>query len=90
MGGIVGTILIGLLATAVMTDGPTGLFYGGGLAQLGKQLLAVAVVGLYAFGVTYLLGKAIDRFFGFRVDKDTERRASTSVSMPSPHTSTAS
>jgi len=72
VGGIVGTVLIGLLATAVMTDGPDGLFYGGGLAQLGKQILAVAVVGLYAFGVTYVLGKVIDRFFGFRVDREAE------------------
>lgn len=56
-----------------MTDGPAGLFYGGGgIAQLGKQVLAVAVVGLYAFGVTYVLGKLIDRFFGFRVDRETE------------------
>lgn len=71
-GGIVGTVLIGLLATAVMTDGPAGLFYGGGLAQLGKQVLAVAVVGLYAFGVTYGLGKLIDRIFGFRVSAEDE------------------
>ncbi|MDV6283189.1 ammonium transporter [Rhodococcus jostii] len=72
MGGIVGTLLIGLLATAVMTDGPEGLFYGGGFAQLGKQLLAVVVVALYAFGVTYALGKLIDRIFGFRVSAEDE------------------
>jgi Amt family ammonium transporter len=72
MGGIVGTLLIGLLATEVMTDGPEGLFYGGGFAQLGKQLLAVVVVALYAFGVTYALGKLIDRIFGFRVSAEDE------------------
>ncbi|MFC9833117.1 ammonium transporter [Rhodococcus sp. NPDC127530] len=72
MGGIVGTILIGLLATEVMTGGPEGLFYGGGFAQLGKQMLAVVVVALYAFGVTYALGKLIDRIFGFRVSAEDE------------------
>ncbi|MDJ0415127.1 ammonium transporter [Rhodococcus opacus] len=72
MGGIVGTLLIGLLATEVMTDGPEGLFYGGGFAQLGKQLLAVVVVALYAFGMTYALGKLIDRIFGFRVSAEDE------------------
>nr|WP_271212886.1 ammonium transporter [Rhodococcus wratislaviensis]GLK39670.1 ammonium transporter [Rhodococcus wratislaviensis] len=72
MGGIVGTILIGLLATEVMTGGPEGLFYGGGFTQLGKQLLAVVVVALYAFGVTYALGKLIDRIFGFRVSAEDE------------------
>ena len=53
VGGVVGVLLIGLLATAVMTHGPNGLFYGGGLGQLGKQALAMVVVGLYAFAVTY-------------------------------------
>ena len=41
VGGVVGVLLIGLLATAVMTGGAEGLFYGGGLAQLGKQTLAI-------------------------------------------------
>ncbi|MFC9550848.1 ammonium transporter [Rhodococcus sp. NPDC056960] len=72
MGGIVGTILIGLLATEVMTGGPEGLLYGGGFAQLGKQLVAVVVVALYAFGVTFALGKLIDRLFGFRVSREDE------------------
>jgi Amt family ammonium transporter len=72
MGGIVGTLMIGLLATEVMTGGPEGLFYGGGFAQLGKQVLAVVVVALYAFGVTYALGKLIDRIFGFRVSAEDE------------------
>ncbi|MDH6679084.1 Amt family ammonium transporter [Rhodococcus sp. LBL1] len=72
VGGVVGTLLIGLLATQVMTGGVEGLLYGGGLVQLGKQALAVAVVGLYAFGVTYGLGKLIDRWIGFRVTAEQE------------------
>lgn len=55
-----------------MTHSVEGLLYGGGLVQLGKQALAVAVVGLYAFGVTYGLGKLIDRWIGFRVTAEQE------------------
>ncbi|ORJ57815.1 ammonium transporter [Mycobacterium simiae] len=72
VGGIVGVFLIGLLATAVMTAGPQGLLYGGGLAQLGKQSLAIVVVAVYAFSVSYALAKMIDRFMGFRVSPEDE------------------
>jgi Amt family ammonium transporter len=72
IGGIVGTLLIGLLATAAVTGGPRGLFYGGGLTQLGRQFVAVLVVGAYAFAVTWVVAKAIDRVLGFRVSRDDE------------------
>jgi Amt family ammonium transporter len=72
VGGVVGVLLIGLLATAVMTSGPQGLFYGGGLAQLGKQALAAVVVALYAFTVSFVLAKLIDRLMGFRLSAEDE------------------
>jgi ammonium transporter, Amt family len=72
VGGVVGVLLIGLLATAVMTSGPQGLFYGGGLAQLGKQALATVVVALYAFTVSFVLAKLIDRVMGFRLSAEDE------------------
>jgi ammonium transporter, Amt family len=72
VGGVVGVLLIGLLATAVMTHGPNGLLYGGGLGQLGKQSLAMVVVGLYAFAVTYALAQLIERFMGFRISAEDE------------------
>ncbi len=72
VGGVVGVLLIGVLATSVMTGGPQGLLFGGGFGLLGKQLLAMAVVGLYAFSVTYGLGKLIDRLMGFRISADEE------------------
>ena len=65
-------MLIGLLATEVMTTGPRGLFYGGGLAQLGKQVLASVVVAVYAFTVSFVLAKVIDRVMGFRVSAEDE------------------
>jgi ammonium transporter, Amt family len=72
VGGVVGVSLIGLLATAVMTSGPKGLFYGGGFAQLGKQALAIVVVASYAFTVSFILGKLIDRVMGFRLSAEDE------------------
>ena len=72
VGGVVGVSLIGLLATSVMTSGPRGLFYGGGFAQLGKQALAIVVVALYAFTVSFVLAKVIDRVMGFRLSAEDE------------------
>jgi Amt family ammonium transporter len=72
VGGVVGVLLIGLLATRVMTGGPEGLFYGGGFTQLGKQALGAVVVAVYAFSASYLIAKAIDRVIGFRVSADDE------------------
>ncbi|WP_371496733.1 ammonium transporter [Kitasatospora sp. NBC_00374] len=70
--GVIGTVLIGLFATATMTGGAAGLLHGGGLGQLGRQLVAVLAVGAYAFAMTYGIGKAIDRLMGFRASPEHE------------------
>lgn len=72
VGGVVGVLLIGLLADAVMTGGPEGLFYGGGPVQLGKQALAIIVVAAYAFAMSFGLAKLIDRTIGFRLSPEDE------------------
>ena len=72
VGGVIGVLLIGLLATSVMTGGPQGLFFGGRLDQLGKQALAALAVGGYAFGATYGLARLIDRVMGFRLSAEDE------------------
>lgn len=72
VGGVVGVLLIGVLATAVMTGGPQGLLYGGGLGQLGKQALAMVVVAGYAFAVSYGLATVIERLMGFRLSAEDE------------------
>jgi Amt family ammonium transporter len=72
VGGVVGVILIGFLATEVMTGGAQGLFYGGGFTQLGKQALGAVVVGAYAFVMSYVLAKVIDRIMGFRISAEDE------------------
>jgi ammonium transporter, Amt family len=48
------------------------LFYGVGFTQLGKQALGIVVVGAYAFVVSYVLGKIIDRIMGFRISAEDE------------------
>ncbi|MEU6989461.1 ammonium transporter [Streptomyces sp. NPDC046465] len=72
VGGVIGTLLIGLFATATMTDGAEGLFHGGGVAQLGRQTVAVVAVAAYTFSVTYGIGKAVDRLMGFRASAEDE------------------
>jgi Amt family ammonium transporter len=72
VGGVVGTFLIGLLAAEVVSGGPQGLFFGGGLTQLGKQALAIPVVALFAFVLSFAIAKVIDTTMGFRVRPEDE------------------
>lgn len=72
VGGLVGTILIGFLATADAPAGVDGLFYGGGAGQLWTQAFAAVVVMLYSFVVALLIGKAISATMGFRIEADDE------------------
>ncbi|GAA5011571.1 hypothetical protein GCM10025734_56230 [Kitasatospora paranensis] len=72
VGGVIGSLLIGFFATGHVGQTASGLFYGGGFAQLGKQALGVAAVAVYSFVVTYLLGLAIHKTMGFRVSEDVE------------------
>ena len=72
VGGVVGTFLIGLVAAAVVSGGVEGLFYGGGLSLLGKQTLAIPVVAVFAFVVSFIIAKIIDSTFGFRVQPEDE------------------
>ncbi|MDN5746059.1 MAG: ammonium transporter [Nocardioidaceae bacterium] len=71
VGGLVGTILIGLLASASVV-GIDGLFYGGGADQLSRQALAAVVTLAYSFTMTSLLVYLLDRSLGFRVDPEHE------------------
>ena len=72
VGGVVGVLLIGLLATEVMTGGAQGLFFGGGLVLLGKQAMAMVAVAGYAFTVSYAIAALIERLMGFRLSAEDE------------------
>ena len=70
-GGIVGTLSIGVFATAAMS-GRKGLFYGGGFDLLWRQAVAVLACGSFSFVVTWLIAKAIDATVGFRTEDEYE------------------
>jgi len=71
--GIWGSLAIGLFgANSVNSVGLDGLFYGGGTALLAKQSIGVALVALYSFFATLIIGYAIEKTIGFRVNRDIE------------------
>lgn len=69
--GVIGTIALGFLALPVDGVGG-GLFYGGGLGQLGAQLAACAIVMLFTAIMTTIIGLAIHKTMGFRVSEEQE------------------
>jgi len=73
VGGMVGCLLIGFLATAAFTGDPEGLFYGGGLDLLRRQAIAAFAVMAYSFVVTYVLATIVHKVVGFRASADDER-----------------
>ena len=73
IGGIWGSLAIGLFgSSAVNSLSLDGIFYGGGTALLGKQVLGVGLVFAYSFIATLIIGYAIEKTIGFRVKKDAE------------------
>jgi Amt family ammonium transporter len=79
VGGWIGSLWLGLFATTSVNGAigdvvgaSDGLFYGGGLTQLGRQALASGAVTVWSFAVALLLGWVIDRTVGFRVRRDAE------------------
>ncbi|TVP84337.1 MAG: ammonium transporter [Alkalicoccus sp.] len=74
--GIWGTLSTGFFATpalAEMNGGLPGLFYGGGVTQLGVQFTGVAVSALYAFAVSFVILKVLDKVLGgIRVSEEEE------------------
>jgi Amt family ammonium transporter len=72
VGGLVGSLAIGFLGSAAAPAAVDGLFYGGGVDQLGRQALANVIVATYSFVVAFILAKVIDLTIGFRLKEDDE------------------
>lgn len=74
--GVWGTISTGFFATpelAAMNGGLPGLFYGGGLTQLGVQTMGVVACGAFAFIVSFIFLKIMDKTMGgIRVTEEEE------------------
>jgi Amt family ammonium transporter len=69
--GIWGTISVGLWGN--VEGVAVGLFYGGGMAQLGKQLIGVASVGVWTIITSFILFLSIKAIFGLRVKPKEEK-----------------
>ncbi|PUB31759.1 ammonium transporter [Promicromonospora sp. AC04] len=83
VGGLVGTVLIGLFATgdeaAVASYGTwypegalNGLFYGGGVTQLITQIVAALIAVVFSFVVTAIIGYALKAIMGWRISEEAE------------------
>jgi len=73
VGGILGTILLGVFATtAVNSAGADGLLLGGGMFFI-KQTIVVLAVGAYAFFFSYLALKVINVFIKVKVSEEDEK-----------------
>ncbi|MGV9771176.1 ammonium transporter [Streptosporangium sp. NPDC003464] len=73
VGGVIGAVSLGFLAAyPFLEQQHKGLFYGGGVIQLGLQVLGPVAVGAYSFVVTWVIAKIIDRVMGFRVSTEEE------------------
>jgi Amt family ammonium transporter len=72
VGGLVGTLMVGLVATAEAPAAVTGLFYGGGWHQLGMQAIGAFSVLFYSFTVALIIAFAIKLIFGLRATPEDE------------------
>ena len=72
VGGLVGTLLIGFLATEAAPTGVNGLFYGGGVEQLGKQAIGAFAVMFYSLIIAAIIALVLKAIIGIRVDGEQE------------------
>ncbi|MDD2465726.1 MAG: ammonium transporter [Desulfobulbus sp.] len=74
IGGITGTILLGVFASkAVNPNGADGLLAGSS-AQLVSQLIGVGVVCVYAFIVSWIILKLVHTLIGLRITEEAEHQ----------------
>ncbi len=72
IGGILGTLSIGLFATtAINSGGANGILYGGSY-QLMIQAMGAAVAALYSLVVSVIILKVIDWTVGLRIEESSE------------------
>lgn len=77
VGGLTGTVLIGLFATdgnsAWYPDGAeNGLFYGGGLTQLGTQIIIGLAAVIFSGLATLVIALILKATLGWRVSEEAE------------------
>ncbi|SUA02851.1 ammonium transporter [Mycolicibacterium fortuitum] len=74
VGGVIGTLLIGFLASEAMPSKVSGLLYGGGLDQLWKQAIAAGAVAAYSFAVAFAIAYVLKKTIGIRISAEEEEK----------------
>ena len=72
VGGVIGTVLIGLFSSSDAPGGIDGLFYGGGFGSLRAQVLGALVAIAWSGVATAILGFAIKFTMGWRIPEEDE------------------
>ncbi|GAA0534738.1 ammonium transporter [Saccharopolyspora subtropica] len=72
VGGLAGTLLVGLFASSAAPAGVDGLFYGGGFDQLWRQAVGAVAVLVYSFVLSLVLALLVKAVVGFRVTAEDE------------------
>jgi Amt family ammonium transporter len=73
VGGIVGSLLVGVFGTVAVNEfGADGLIAGGGLALMGKQVVAVLATLTFSFLATMGIAKAVEATIGLRATEEDE------------------
>jgi Amt family ammonium transporter len=79
VGGWLGSLALGFFANndvnAAISDvygAKDGLFFGGGVGQLGAQAGASGIVTIYSFAVAFVLAFVIEKTVGFRISTEAE------------------
>ena len=75
VGGIVGALLLGLLADSAINEAATG-----GITQLTRQAISVVIAFGYSFVVTFVIAKVLDALIGLRVS-EAEEHAGLDISL---------
>jgi Amt family ammonium transporter len=72
VGGIIGTVLIGVFSTSEGAGGIDGLLYGGGFTSLGDQSLGALTAVAFSGVITLIIGLAIKYTIGLRLTEEDE------------------
>jgi Amt family ammonium transporter len=76
MSGVWGTLALGFLTVPALAErlewGRAGLLYGGGLDQLGVQVLGLAAVGAFTFGLSFAILWVMRATVGIRTEPAVE------------------
>jgi len=80
VGGFLGALLTGVLASSVLVQAGTGQpissgggwLYDGNFSKIGTQLVAALTAVVYSFGLSFVLVKVIDMTWGFCLDARSE------------------